>query len=407
MKIKSGSNLSKVRKNNYASILGTIYQQGPIMRSEIARQLGVTLPTVTTTIKQLLEDGVLKEEPVLSVSGSMGRKASAVDFVKEAGYVLGIEWSAVGIIGCITDLRGNLIEKTKRILEPEKISYEEMLLKTRECVKPLIERAEADRVPIMGAGWATPGMVEPEKGILVCSSMDRVTWQNEPVEKDLSDLLKMPVCIENHVRVRAIGQDMFERKERPDVYLYYFAQMGVSCCIMADGEPFGTGRHGTGDIGHTIMDLDGPVCCCGKKGCLQAFIGEQRLIRKAKELLRSGRAETLRKVCGDPENPEIVELALAVDCGDEELLESILPAVEYMGISIANIVNLLNSELVVVDCALMNSQVLKKYLDRIVLENNMFKKEVDLKIDFTQANRYTGARGACGMAVERFLIGNQ
>ena len=406
MKIKSGSNLSKVRKDNYASILGTIYQQGPIMRSEVAKQLGVTLPTVTTTIKQLLEDGVLREEPVLSASGSMGRKASAVDFVKEAGYALGIEWSAVGIIGCITDLRGNLIEKTKRILEPEKNSYGEMLLKTRECVDSLIKRAKADKVPIIGAGWATPGMVEPEKGILVCSSMDHVTWQNEQIQKDLSDLLEMPVCIENHVRVRAIGQDMFEREERPDVYLYYFAQMGISCCIMSDGGPFGKGKHGTGDIGHTIMDLDGSACDCGKKGCLQAFIGEQQLIRKAKELLQAGRAEILRKVCGDPKNPEIVELALAIDCGDEELLESILPAVQYMGISIANIVNLLNSELVVVDCALMNSQVLKKYLRKMVLENNMFKNELDLKIDFIQANRYTGARGACGMAIERFLIGN-
>lgn len=406
MKIKSGSNLSKVRKDNYASILGTIYQQGPIMRSEVAKQLGVTLPTVTTTIKQLLEDGVLREEPVLSASGSMGRKASAVDFVKEAGYALGIEWSAVGIIGCITDLRGNLIEKTKRILEPEKNSYGEMLLKTRECVDSLIKRAKADKVPIIGAGWATPGMVEPEKGILVCSSMDHVTWQNEQIQKDLSDLLEMPVCIENHVRVRAIGQDMFEREERPDVYLYYFAQMGISCCIMSDGGLFGKGKHGTGDIGHTIMDLDGPACDCGKKGCLQAFIGEQQLIRKAKELLQAGRAEILRKVCGDPKNPEIVELALAIDCGDEELLESILPAVQYMGISIANIVNLLNSELVVVDCALMNSQVLKKYLRKMVLENNMFKNELDLKIDFIQANRYTGARGACGMAIERFLIGN-
>ena len=72
MNIKTGSNLSKVRKNNYAAILGTIYQQGPILRSDIAKQLDVTLPTVTTTVKQLLEEGILKEAPVQEIGTVMG-----------------------------------------------------------------------------------------------------------------------------------------------------------------------------------------------------------------------------------------------------------------------------------------------------------------------------------------------
>lgn len=406
MKIKSGSNLSKVRKNNYASILGTIYQQGPIMRSEIASQLGITLPTVTTTIKQLLEDGVLREEPVKEESPSLGRRASLVDFAEDSGYVVGIEWSPVGIVCCMTNLRGKITAKKKETFVIKNVSYKEMLFRTKDCVEELIRETGIGREKILGAGWATPGMVEPEKGVLVCSSMNSASWRDEPIQKNLSALLEMPVCIDNHVRVRAIGQDMFEREERPDVYLYYFAQMGVSCCVMADGEPFGKGRFGTGDIGHTIMELNGPACDCGKRGCLQAFVGEDQLLRQARNLLETGRAETLRKICENPEKPEIVELAMAIDCGDEDLKEVVFPAVRYMGISIANIVNLLNSELVVVDCALMNSQVLRKYLSEIVLENNLFQKELDLKIDYIQANRYTGARGACAMAIEKFMIKN-
>ena len=406
MKIKSGSNLSKVRKNNYASILGTIYQQGPIMRNEIANQLGITLPTVTTTIKQLLEDGILQEEPLRENFPSLGRKASLVDFAEDSGYAVGIEWSPVGIICCITNLRGKIACKKKIVFDIKNISYREMLLRTKHCVDELIKETGVDHEKIIGAGWATPGMVESENGILVCSSVNYVSWHDEPIQKNLSSLLEMPVCIENHVRARAIGQDMFERKERPDVYLYYFAQMGISCCVMADGEPFGKGRFGTGDIGHTIMEWDGPVCDCGKKGCLQAFIGEDPLLRQIRNLLEMGKAETLHKLCEDPKKPKIVEVAMAIDCGDEELKDIVFPAVRYMGISIANIVNLLNSELVVVDCALMNSQVLRKYLSEIVLENNLFQEELDLKIEFIQANRYTGARGACAMAIEKFVIKN-
>ena len=158
-----------------------------------------------------------------------------------------------------------------------KIYLIERLLRTKHCVDELIKETGIDSQKIIGAGWATPGMVQQKNGVLVCSSVNYVSWHDEPIQKNLSSLLEMPVCIENHVRVRAIGQDMFERKERPDVYLYYFAQMGISCCVMADGEPFGKGRFGSGDIGHTIMEWDGPVCDCGKKGCLQAFIGEEPL----------------------------------------------------------------------------------------------------------------------------------
>ena len=73
------------------------------MRNEIANQLGITLPTVTTTIKQLLEDGILQEEPLRENFPSLGRKASLVDFAEDSGYAVGIEWSPVGIICCITE----------------------------------------------------------------------------------------------------------------------------------------------------------------------------------------------------------------------------------------------------------------------------------------------------------------
>lgn len=407
MNIKTGSNLSKVRKNNYESILGTIYQQGPITRNEIAKQLGVTLPTVTTTIKPLVEQGVLKEVPLKETEVALGRKAVAVDFEENAGYVVGIEWSPVGVVACVTNLRGKEIQKLKRELNYKETDYRSVLEETGICVRELLETGKIDREKIVGAGWATPGMVDPESGMLVRSSMTGCTWAYETIRNDLGEVLGMPVCVENHVRARAIGQDMFQRETRPDVYLYYFIQMGVSCCIMSDGEPFGRGRYGTGDIGHTIMDADGPECVCGKRGCLQALSGEQALREISAALLRGGRANILRQICVNPEKPEIDELAKAVDCGDSELKEALLPAVWYMGISIANTVNLLNCRMAVVDCALFNSQVMQKYLTEVVVENNLFRRDMELEIEFINANRYTGAQGACALAIQEFVIHNQ
>lgn len=116
MNTKTGSNLSKVRQNNYAAILGTIYQQGPILRNEIARQLDVTLPTVTTTVKQLLEEGTLKEVPLQETGTVMGRRAAAVDFAENAGYVIGWSGARRSDHACMTNLRGGIVQKQKELL---------------------------------------------------------------------------------------------------------------------------------------------------------------------------------------------------------------------------------------------------------------------------------------------------
>lgn len=404
MKVKAGSNLSKVKKENFTSILSMIYQQGPITRREIASKLNVTLPTVTTTVKNLLEEGVLKEVEIEEAEVSLGRKAMAVNIAEKNSYVIGIEWGPFGVISCIADLRGKIIAKRKSTEQEKSFCYEDNLRLSASYVEELLDQSGLDRKDILGAGWITPGMVDPARGILVRSSMDTVDWHEMPIKEDLERLLGLPVCVENHVKARAIGQDLFQRKNRPGVYLYYFAQVGISCCVMVDGEPFGKGRFGTGDIGHTIMDVEGPVCHCRRKGCLQAFVGELSLINNAAELLKEGKAALLGQICHNAAAPSIEEIVKAADCQDQDLMEMLSPAVRYMGISIANIVNLLNSELVVVDCALMNSLTLRSRLDQIIRENNIFREDLKVETEYINANRYTGAQGACAVAVKELFI---
>ncbi len=405
MNIKSGSNLTKVRKNNLEAILGTIYQQAPITRNEIARQLDVTLPTVTTTIRPLLETGILREVPLPSSEGIMGRKAFALDFVENAGFVMGMEWNPLGIFVCITNLRGKILAKIRKKVTVQKESYQNMLMYTKDVTEELLLIWKGDRTKLLGAGWATPGIVDPDQGKLVRSSMSYVNWENENVCGDLENLLQMPVCVENHVRVRAIRQDMFERKVRPEIYLYYFAQMGISCCVMADGEPFGKGSYGIGDIGHTVMDAQGPVCQCGKRGCLQAICGEGEIRRIAAELIEKGGAGYLKCNCEDPVSPEVHEIAAAIDQGDEDLMEAILPALQYMAVSIGSIADLLNPRLVVLDYALFGSHRIQEFMTDEIRKNYYFVNEMDLQVEYVQADRYTGAQGACALAIGKFLIG--
>lgn len=404
MKIKAGSNLTKVKQTNDISILGMIYQNGPVSRGEVARQLEITLPTVTTTVKRLLERGVIRETEMKEQDFYLGRKAMAVDIAPKSRYVAGIEWSPFGPVCCIADLRGNMIVKRRHKESKFCPDYEQQMRLTREYVEDMLQESGISRESLCGAGWVTPGMVNGEDGTLVCSSMNGANWRKKPVRAELEELLGMPVAVENHVKARAIGQDLFCRASRPDVYLYYFVQAGISCCIMAGGEPFGRGRQGTGDIGHSVMDLDGPVCACGRRGCLQVFSGEGGLVEQGRRMVREGKALALASLSAGGGPLTMEQLLQAAEAGDEDVRSILMTAVRYMGISIANIVNLVNSPLVVIDSAVTTLPAMQEYLDEVIREHNYFKEELEVKTDYIAANRYTGALGACAVAVKELFI---
>lgn len=404
MRIKTGSNLPKVKLRNETSILGMIYQQGAITRREIAKQLDVTLPTVTTTVKKFLEEGILIETELEEQDCVLGRKANAVDIAPKSCYVLGMEWGPFGVLCCLSDLRGNIVQKQKIACNMQEVSYEELLLLSESLVHELLKISDIDPERVIGMGWTSPGMVDSEQGVLLRSSMTGVFWRQKSVKADLEKILNIPVCIENHVKVRAIGLDMFVRQERPEVYLYYFVQAGISCCVMVDGEPFGNAYYGTGDIGHTTVDIDGPLCDCGKHGCLQTFCGEMFIMNKVKKALNDGKLPGLSSLCQNPNDLTMEMLLKLIEDQDEQVLKLLQPTIQYMGISISNIVNLLNSRLVVVDCALLNDPALQEDLTQIVKDNNYFKEELQLEMDYIAANRYTGALGACALAVKELFI---
>ena len=114
---------------------------------------------MTTTIKSLLDTGILKEVPLKEQGNALGRRASAIDIEETAGYALGIEWNPIGVILCISDLRGRQIATKKHRLNLLGMTYEGMLAETKACVDEIMRENEIDEESIIGIGWATPGTV--------------------------------------------------------------------------------------------------------------------------------------------------------------------------------------------------------------------------------------------------------
>lgn len=401
MRAKSGGNLTKIRKKNLSAIMETIYRNGPITRNEVARQLDLTLPTITTTIQSLLEQNILREEEVSGRTKevTLGRKATYINIIPEAGYVIGVEWGPRTIYACLTNLKGEIEVQDKVRVSPD---YEETLKRTVVIIKQIIEKAGFCAGRILGVGLVTPGIIDTEGKVLIRSSVYQ--WHKEPVSETLEELLGLPVILESHGRARAVALDLFSEIEKPNTYLYYFVQNGISCIPVVYGEPFDGGGFGAGDIGHTIAQVNGPICVCSHRGCLQAVAGELSLVPVVQKLLEEGRAPVLRQMLGEDKKADFEWMAKAVDGGDYDVEQVLAPAIMYLGISIANFINFLNPELVVVDCALMNSEKLKNTIIQVIEEYNVYSRDIPVRYEFQKNDRFSGALGGCAIAIKEYFI---
>ena len=388
--------LSEVRRRNRTHIREIIYRRAPITRTEIAHELGLTLPTVTTSVAQMLEDGLLTETLMAEPAGSAGgRPPLLLGFNPEAGRALGVELGPYETAVVLTDLVGNPVAQT---LLPAVQEYDEMLEQLETALRPYLNEDK-----LMGVGLGLPGFVSRESGEVRTSILGR-KWDNRPIAGDLSQRLGVPVMVDNNVRMRAGGQALFHGKETENLFAYLFVSKGIACPLMIRGRVLSGSTSGAGELGHMVMQPGGRICpTCGRRGCLESLTGETAILRDCTEQLQAGRARTLAAICGD-QPPDIRAVLQAQQAGDPDIAEVMEDALRYLGLALANVVNLISPAQVLVEGYLFRYESNKELLLKYARSHFYSLNEQQVQIRFLEFNRYGGALGAAAAVIEHFCI---
>jgi len=399
-----GNNLPRVKKQNMQSIKEVIYKFGPIPRSEIAKLLSLTLPTITKNVNTLIEEGLVKECDIEISSENikaLGRKPKSVDFISDARFVVGVELGPYHTTMCVVDLRGKVVRDMKLPVACK--DYKEMMGNLAQNIKDLIAESKIAHEKILGVGVGLPGFVEKNRGILRSSS--RTDWNNRYFASDLSKLIGLPVRIENNARVRAIGEEMFSEQKRPDTFAYYLISHGIACPLMIKRNMFTGETAGAGEVGHVVVQVNGPKCdTCGNHGCLEAVASEQAIRKRCKLALKAGADTILREICKDFDNPSMREILKAEEYGDKIVSEIMQDAIVYLGIGLANVINFISPRLVIVDGYIMSLEQNRKMFLEVVRKNLFGLNDKEVDIEFIEYDEFSGAKGAAALAVKEFLI---
>ena len=412
-----GYNIVLVHQENRSKILQAFFLHAPISRIEIAKLTSLTPPTITSCVNELMEAGLVEkcEDAVSKNDTVLGRKPVLLDLVKDAAYAIGVDWGPSGIICSITDLRGNIVDTVRVVNRNWEIDA--TVNETVSMIKQLIKKSRINREKILGIGVGMPGFVEIKTGVVRYSPIHG--WKNISVGKILEELTGLPVCIENNVRLRAVGEMLFSGWSSrasgiTGNVLYVYVGEGIGCAIVHNNELLRGNVFGAGELGHTIVSWDGPECRCGKHGCLEAIASEfaiKRLAAKAlanysqtKNQEHSRSAEVLKKEVKNPNAPTMAEILSAWEKGDATARAIFDEGMKYLGGSIANVINLINPKLVLIDSPFYSRPDLSTALLDIVRAHTFALTDTETEYEIKKYDINCCSIGGAAFAIRQFLI---
>lgn len=317
---------------NKSIILNKIRTDAPISRAEIAKKTKLTPPTVGNNVKELIEQGIVKESNLGESKG--GRKPTMLLINHKSFYVIGVDAGPETVVCILTDLAGNVIERsTSKLHLP--ISNKEFLAVLKNGIRTIIQNSSIAFEKIIGIGVAMHGVVEVQTGTSLFSPNLRLT--NIPIKQVLEKEFDLEVKVENDARAMALGEAWFGDHGDLNHMLVVNIGRGVGAGLVVNGKLFHGSQDIAGEVGHMTIDLNGDRCECGNRGCLQTFVSGPAIARIAKKTLNS---INHKEVTGE----KIFEWAVL---GNEECINILENTGRIIGIGLTNLIHVINPEKII------------------------------------------------------------
>ncbi len=313
---------------------------------------------------------------------------------------------AIGIDFGGTNTKIGVVDKAGRVLAHRYFATraarmpEDFARRTAKEIAALWGDAGLPPSAVGGAGIGIPGLVDHLEGV-VHTLVNVPGWDGVRAADLLRKHLGMPVHIDNDVNAMALGELRFGAAKGCCNVVCLTLGTGVGGGIIIEGNLY----HGTsltaGEIGHIVVDRDGPSCNCGNKGCLEALIGAKALVRRARMYLKGAKSGVLAQWVRSKMELTPRLLAKAADKGDKIALRVWNEAAEYLGIVLAGVVNLLNPDVIVVGGGI--SEVGDFFLRKVrsvVHARAMSVPARDVKIVRTGLGNLAGVVGAASLVFQ-------
>lgn len=333
---------------NRSIILNKIRTDAPISRAQIAKDTKLTPPTVSSNVKDLIEQGIIIESE-LGESKS-GRRPTMLLINNKGFYIIGVDVGPEKIDCVIADLAGKIVTRTtKKLTIP--ITNDQFLSILKAGIRTVILNTSINPEKIIGIGVAMHGVVEVETGISLFAPNLGLT--NIPIKEELEEEFNLEVKVENDARVMALGESWFGNHGELDSMLAVNLGRGVGAGLVINGKLYHGAQDIAGEVGHMTIDINGEICECGNRGCLQTFATGSAIAKQAKQVLEKSVENKVDQFSITGE--KVYELALA---GNEDFVKILENTGTVIGIGLTNLIHIINPNKIVLGGGVTKSSTL-------------------------------------------------
>ena len=315
---------SLLREINRMALVRVIQRIPGLSRAELAKETGLTKSTVSLLVQDLIDEGWLLESDV-QATGAIGRRPTPLFLDGNRLAMIGAEVSVDSISILTVSLTGEVINGTSEPLANTR--PDDVIHRLAQLITSLVEQSRADGRRLLGIGVGVPGAVIDQQGMVKLAP--NLPWRDVPFLTTLSQDLEtlgvngLRIQVQNDYDVAALSEYEFGESPLPDPLIYLGLGVGVGAGIIVRDRLFLGAEGFAGEVGHSILQLEGPVCSCGRKGCAETFIGQRAISTQI-----SGQASDLLSV-------ETIRHLL--EQGDASALLAVRRSGHYLGVLIQNL----------------------------------------------------------------------
>jgi predicted NBD/HSP70 family sugar kinase len=322
-----------IRRSNLFQVLRRVFAGAPTSRHEIVAQSGLSMATVASIVTELLEAGVLLE--VAPATRSKGRPLTRLALDPGYGSFVGVDVAETYLHVARYDATLTEVASARREVDGEVRSPEDL----ERHLTQLLHQVAPDRSTVRAVGISVPGLVDDESGVSVYApSWD---WRAVPLRATLSQRWQLPVHLDNPLKALMVSELWHDPGAAEANWAVVNLGTGVGAAIAVAGELYRGASNSAGEWGHTTVAVEGRECRCGGTGCVEAYVGAPGLVAFIQQVAPDHPWASLG------ETAAVQALADGVAAGDSVALGVVAAAGGYLGAGLANLVNTVNPERIV------------------------------------------------------------
>lgn len=319
------------------AILDAIRSSRTVSRVELTRATGLTPATVSIVVRRLIDSGLVVEVGRGDSTG--GKPRTLLELAPTSRYAVGAHLDEDGTTYVVVDLGGAVVARWRRRGIGDGDPHVTVARIASE-VQGIVERAAIDPARLVGLGVVSAGPLVLGTGrVLAPPAMAH--WVDFPLRERLEDATGLPVLLDNDATASVVGSYWAERVPDTVAMAALFVGSGIGAGILTDGTVYRGARGNAGEVGHTTVDLDGPECWCGNRGCLEVMAGPATVVAQA----RAAGFDL-----GPADRPVLTafhDLARRALAGDQPATALLTRSARYVAVGAHTLANILDLDLLV------------------------------------------------------------